>query len=231
MFCNNRQFTDSQLPPCLTSNYSFIRVFNALIKPGALDVYMNNDFLLAKDLKAVQTSAYVPGTGGRYSIQVYLANTKENPLLEVDDVEIIGGQLMTLAITGNLNDLKLVPIIDNVEQESKPNKSVVRFYNLTPDSLIFLMVSSGYKLARQVESNSGNEYMEILAETYQVSVLPADGIGQILNTDIKMSADKIYTLYCVGTSNPELKKLGLGYNFQIIQVADGNTIIKKCTFE
>lgn len=231
MFCNHRQFTDSQLPPCLTSNYSFIRVFNALIKPGALDVYMNNDFLLAKDLKAVQTSAYVPGTGGKYSIQVYLANTKENPLLEVDNVEIIGGQLMTLAITGDLNNLKLVPIIDNVEQESKPNKSVVRFYNLTPDSLIFLMVSSGYKLARQVESNSGNEYMEILAETYQVSVLPADGIGQILNTDIKMSENKIYTLYCVGTSNPELKKLGLGYNFQIIQVADGNTIIKKCTFE
>jgi hypothetical protein len=231
MFYKHRQFTDSELPPCLTSQYSFIRVFNSLIRPEALDVYMNNDFLLAKDLKAVQTSSYVPGSGGKYSIQVYLTNTKDNPILEVDDVEIIGGQLMTLAITGDLNNLKLVPIIDNVEQEPKPNKSVVRFYNLTPDSLIFLMVSNGYKLARKVESISGNEYMEILTGTYQVSVFSSDEIGQILNTDIKMNGDKIYTLYCVGTSNPELKKLGLGYNFQIIQVLDGNTIIKKCIFE
>jgi len=231
MFYNHRQIGDSQLPACLTSKYSFIRVFNSLIKPEALDVYMNNEFLLAKDLKALQTSSYVPGSGGKYSIQVYLSNTKDNPLLEVDDMEIIEGQLMTIAITGDLNNLKLVPIIDDVEQKPIPNKSVVRFYNLTTDSLIFLMVSGGYKLARKVESMSGNEYMEVLAETYQVGVLPADGIGQILSTDLKMNADKIYTLYCVGTSNPELKKLGLGYNFKIVQVVDGNTIIKKCAFE
>ncbi len=231
MLRNHRELVDSPLPPCLTSQYSFIRVFNSLIKPGALDVYMNNELLLAKDLKAVQISSYVTGTGGKYSIQVYLSNTKENPILEVDDVEIIGGQLMTLAVTGDLNNLSLVPIIDNVEQESKPNKSVVRFYNLTPDSVIFLMASEGYKLARKVDSNSGNKYTEILTGAYQVGVLPSEGIGQILNTDVKMSADKIYTLYCVGTSNQELKKLGLGYNFQIIQIVDGNTIIKKCTIE
>ena len=231
MFYNPRQFTDSPLPPCLTPQYSFIRIFNSLVKSENLDIYVNNEFLLAKDLKSLEIGPYIPGREGKYSMQVYLANTKDNPLLEVDNVEIIGGQLMTLAITGDLNNLKLVPIIDNVEQEPKPNKSVVRFYNLTPDSLIFLMISSGYNLARQVESNSGNEYMEILTGTYQVGVLPADGIGQILSTEVKMNAEKIYTLYCVGTSNPELKKLGLGYNFQIVQVVDGNTIIKKCTFQ
>ena len=62
MFYNHRQFTDSPLPPCLNSQYSFIRIFNSLVKSEALDVYINNEFLLAKDLKAVQISSYVPGT-------------------------------------------------------------------------------------------------------------------------------------------------------------------------
>ena len=138
---------------------------------------------------------------------------------------------MTLAITGDSNNLKLVPIIDNVEKKTTPNKSVVRFYNLTPNPLIFLMALDGYKLGRQVESNNGSEYIDILIGNYILEVFASDGIGQILSKNVKMNADKIYTLYCVGTSKPELKKLGLGYNFQIVQVVDGNTIIEKCTFE
>ena len=230
MFYNHRQFTDTPLPPCLNSQYSFIRIFNALIESEALDVYINNEFLLAKGLKALEIGSYVSGSGGKYSIQVYLANTKDNPILEVNDVEMIGGQLMTLAITGDSNNLKLVPIIDNVEQKSKPNNSVVRFYNLTPDPLIFLMTLNGYKLARQAESNNGSEYIDILIGNYLLGVRPADGIGQILKAEVKINVDKIYTLYCVGTSNPELKKLGLGYNFKIVQAIDGNTIIEKCSF-
>lgn len=231
MFYNHRQFTDSPLPPCLNSKYSIIRIFNALIKSEGLDVYINNEFLLAKGLKALEISSYALGHGGKYSVQVYLANTKDNPLLEVNDVEMIEGQLMTIAITGDSNNLKLVPIIDNVEQKPKPDKAVVRFYNLTPDPLIFLMTSNGYKLARQAESHNGSKYIDILIGNYLLWVRLADGIGQILKTEIKINVDKIYTLYCVGTSNPELKKLGLGYDFQIIQAIDGNTIIKKCTFE
>ncbi len=230
MFYNHRQFIDTPSIPCLNFQYSFIRIFNSLVKSEALDVYINNEFLLAKDLKSVQIGPYAPGRGGKYSVQVYLTNTKDNPLLEVNDIEIIGNQLMTIAITGDLNNLKLVSIIDNVEQKPKPNKSVIRLYNLTPDPLIFLMSSNGYKLARNVESNSGNGYMEILTGTYQLGVRPANEIGQILSIQIKMNEDKIYTIYCTGTSNPELKKLGLGYNFQIFQVIDGNTIIEKCTF-
>jgi len=144
MFYNHRQFADTPLPPCLNSQYSFIRIFNALIESEALDVYINNEFLLAKGLKSLEISSYVSGNGGKYSIQVYLANTKDNPILEVNDVEMIGGQLMTIAITGDSNNLKLVPIIDNVEQKSKPNNSVVRFYNLTPDPLIFLMTLNDF---------------------------------------------------------------------------------------
>ncbi|HSQ89137.1 DUF4397 domain-containing protein, partial [Romboutsia sp.] len=229
-FYNHRQFTDSPLPTCLNSQYSFIRIFNALIESEALDVYINNEFLLAKGLKALEIGSYVSGSGGKYSIQVYLTNTKDNPIVEVNDVEMIGGQLMTLAITGDSNNLKLVPIIDNVEQKSKPNNSVVRFYNLTPDPLIFLMTLNGYKLARQAESNNGSEYIDILIGNYLLGVRPADGIGQILKAEVKINVDKIYTLYCVGTSNPELKKLGLGYNFKIVQAIDGNTIIEKCSF-
>ena len=230
MFYNHRQFTDMPLIPCLNSQYSFIRIFNSLVKSEALDVYINNEFLLAKDLKSVQIGPYVPGRAGKYSVQVYLTNTKNNPLLEVNDIEIIGSQLMTIAITGDLNNLKLVSIIDNIEQKPKPNKSVIRLYNLTPNPLIFLMSSNGYKLARNVESNSGNGYMEILAGTYQLGVRPADEIGQILSIQVKMNEDKVYTIYCTGTSNPEFKKLGLGYDFQIFHVIDGNTIIQKCTF-
>jgi hypothetical protein len=230
MFYNHRQFIDTSLIPCLNSQYSFIRIFNSLVKSEALDVYINNEFLLAKDLKSAQIGPYMPGRSGKYSIQVYLTNTKDNPLLEVNDIEIIGNELMTITITGNLNNLKLASIRDNIEQKPKPNKSVVRFYNLTPNPLIFLMSSNGYKLARNVESNSGNEYMEILKGTYQLGVRPGDEIGQILNIKLKMDENKIYTIYCTGTSNPELKKLTLGYNFQIVQVIDGNTVIEKCTF-
>ena len=231
MFYNHRKLIDEPLTPCLNSQYSFIRIFNSLIESEPLDVYINNEFLLARDLKAVQIGPYAPGRRGKYSIQVYLANTKDNPLVEVNDIEIIGGQLMTIAITGDSNNFKIVPITDNVEQKPIPNKSVIKFHNLTPNPLIFLMTLNGFKLARNVESNTGGEYIEVLTGTYQLGVRPSDATGQIINTRVTLNTDRVYTLYCIGTSKPEFKKLGLGYDFQIVQAVDGNTIIEKCTFE
>ena len=102
----------------IEGNYSLIRVLNASPDSDAFDVYIN-DTLFFNALEFTQFSPYVYVPEGDYTMSIYPVDTTENPILtkyiEVDDEELI-----TIAITGNSNNLDLL----NIEEDTEGTNSL-----------------------------------------------------------------------------------------------------------
>lgn len=224
------QFIQELGSPCIASFFSFIRIFNACPEAPVINVYVN-DVLIAKNLRYKDFSHYIPIPKGLHNIKIYLSNNQDNPILKLNGVDIIGGEPITFCLVGALNSLKLISIIDDIKQKIYPDRTVVRIVNLTLDPLTIHILLKPNALYRDLSPGYSTEYITTGAGNYGFKFYLANKEAIPLSITASLRSGRIYTLYAVGSLDPESQIYKSGSLLEIIKSVDGNTIFKPCPLD
>lgn len=195
-----------------TDEYSLIRALHAVPDSDAVDIYIN-DSLFFKGIRFTQFSPYVYVPEGRYEMVVYAVDTNENPLLR-EPIEVKDGELITIAVSGNLNDLKLVEVKEDKEKAQK-GYSKVRAVHLSPNAPEVNILLDEKPLFSYIEFRDVSDYEEIPAKRYRMDLEASKSNRIIRSNQVTINPDRIYTFYALGNLP----------NVQIFQSLDGATFI------
>ena len=192
---------------------SLVRIFHASPQAPEVDVYIDGN-LAFSGLGFKEFTKYVYLDKGNHKVEVYLAGTKENPVIS-QIVDVPDGEMITVAVTGNLDDLSLLAIPDDVSKEMSDSYSTFRVIHLSPDAQAVDILEDEETLFEDIKFREGTEYIEVEPGKYNVKVaLSSDG-KVALPLEIKLNPNRIYTIYVVGNAA----------NLSAIQSVDGNTYI------
>lgn len=192
--------------------YSLIRALHAVPNSDAVDIYIN-DTLFFKAIRFTQFSPYVYVPEGTYEMKVYAVDTTENPIL-TENIEVRNGELVTIAVSGNVDDLQLVSIKEDKER-AQIGYSKIRVVHLSPNAPEVDILIDGEVLFKDIEFRDISDYVEILAGDYRLDI-EAVASGRILRSNQKtINPDRIYTFYALGNLP----------NVQVFQSLDGATFI------
>ncbi|WP_158540701.1 DUF4397 domain-containing protein [Romboutsia weinsteinii] len=194
--------------------YSLVRMFHAVPEGDAVDVYVDGSPFF-RNLNFTEFSPYIYIPEGTYEIAVYLADTVENPLV-MHDIELDAGTLVTIAVNGNLNDIELLKIEEDMD-DATGNNSKVRAVHLAPSSPEINVIADGQMLFRNVEFRDVTDYKEVAPKVYDVDIETSQGNRLIRSNQVTINPNRVYTFYAVGNIP----------NVQIIQSLDGATFMEQ----
>jgi hypothetical protein len=226
---NNRQVIYESVEPCTPPEYSFIRGFHALPDFPPVDVYLNG-MLRAINFKYKDMTPYMPSGFESYNVQFFKTGTKEKPLLDIKNLKTPRGQIVTFAVLGKLSDIKLLPIIDDINETISPDETKIRFYNLDSSPITFNMSLPSGAVSRSLSPGHGTDYNKINPGEHRFEIRLSNLSTKPINIRINLKPGKIYTLYITGSVDPNSPFYAQGNIPQIILAADGNTILSKCNF-
>jgi len=216
--------------PCTPPEYSFIRGLHALPELQPVDVYVNN-MLRAKNFGYKDMTPYMPSGFEMYNIQIFLSGTNENPLVDIQNLKVPKGQIMTFAILGSIEDIKLLPIIDDINEITIPNETKIRFYNLDSSITTLDLTLPKSSISLFLEPGSGTAYTKIIPGNHRLKVSSTNPYVRPINIEIDFKPSRLYTIYVTGSIDPSSPGYALGNIPQVILSVDGNTMISKCIFE
>lgn len=194
-------------------NYSLIRVLHAAPDADAVDIYIN-DTLFFKELGFTEFSPYVYVPEGNYTMSVYPVNTTENPILS-KNIEVDGDELLTIAIIGDNNNLEFLFIEEDTEGTGGQN-SKLRVVNLVPNSPRVNILEGENVLFPDIGYKDITEYTIVSPGTYTLNVELVENGEIVLQNQIAITSDRVYTLYALGNIP----------NVEIYQSLDGATFIR-----
>ncbi len=197
----------------LNEGTSRVRIFHATSKIFEVDVYINDEKKFENIIFGDFTK-YIELKEGSYKVDIYLANDNKNPIIS-QRVDIPNKKMLTLAITGDLNDLSLLVIPDRVEKIPLEDASIVRVIHLSEDTPSVDLIINGETLFDNLEFRQGTEYIKVTPSTYYIKVVINTNQKVILPLKINLKANRIYTIYVVNDTD----------NISAIQVVDGNTYL------
>jgi len=223
MYKNNRQDVPLDIIPCLPPGFSFLRVAHILPQLGLVNVYLNDRIVIRANY--MDFSPYFPVLPGIYDFKFY--SVLDNTLLfEINDLEVPPNQLSTLVVTGSLENLQVLQVIDDINENVELDETKIRIYNLTLGKIAYGISSSSYNNAGELLHGSGTDYLDIPPGESRLQVQLPNGNTQALNLSLKPG--RIYTVYIAESLDPTSPLYMLGNILQFIQVVDGNTILNKC---
>ncbi len=197
----------------VNEDYSLVRVLHAAPNADAVDIYIN-DTLFFKELSFTEFSPYVYVPEGNYRMSVYPVNTTENPILS-KYIEIDDDELLTIAIIGDNNNLDFLFIEEDTESTYGQN-SKLRVVNLVPNSPRVNILEGENVLFPNVGYKDITEYKIVSPGTYTLNVELVENGQIVLQNQIAITADRVYTLYALGNIP----------NVEIYQSLDGATFIR-----
>ena len=193
-------------------NFSLIRFLHAVPEGEEVDVYIN-DTPFYNDLDFTDFTPYVYVPKGNYTVNVYLADTRENPIL-TQNIDVGSGQLVTIAISGENEDIKLIPVIEEITAVSG-NNSKVRVVHLSPNAPSVNVLADNQPLFENVKYRDVTDYKVVPSKTYVVRIEEANSNKLMLQNQVTVNPSQIYTFYAVGNLP----------NVSIIQSLDGSTFM------
>jgi hypothetical protein len=205
----NNQFTSPNGNGQPQEGTAFIRLFHASPDAPAVDVYANGR-LLAKGITYKQLTRYLSVPSGNYSVEVFPADQKMNPVISTV-LQIVPNTVSTIAAVGKLAEI--VPLI--IREEYMPkidrNKSYIRFVHLSPDAPpVDITLPDGTKIFEDVEFTESTNYIQVAPGTYAVQVRPAGESTPVLSLpSVVLKPGIIYSAYAVGLLNGEPRLEGL----------------------
>lgn len=197
----------------VNDDYSLVRVLHAAPNADAVDIYIN-DTLFFKELSFTEFSPYVYVPEGNYTMSVYPVNTTENPILS-KYIEIDDDELLTIAIIGDNDNLDFLFIEEDTESTYGQN-SKLRVVNLVPNSPRVNILEGENVLFPNVGYKDITEYKIVSPGTYTLNVELVENGQIVLQNQISITADRVYTLYALGNIP----------NVEIYQSLDGATFIR-----
>lgn len=194
-------------------NYSLVRGLHAVVGGDTVDIYLNgNPFFY--NIKFTDFIPYVYVPEGKYTVEVFLRDQKENPIIQ-STIDISSCDLMTIAIIGeNDRNIEILPIKEQIEIPTG-NKSKARFIHLVPNGRPVDILLDQDVVLKDVEYKEVTQYTDVDPKTYQVDVLLSENGRLIRQTRVTINPGRIYSFYALGNKP----------NFQIFQSLDGATFM------
>lgn len=194
-------------------NYSLVRALHAVVDGEVVDIYLNGSPFF-NNVQFTNFTPYVYVPEGKYKIEVFLRDQKENPII-TDNIEINAGELNTIAVIGEYGKtVEILPIKEEMEIPTS-NKSKARFIHLVPNGRPVNILLDKEMLLEDVEYKEVTPYTDIDPKTYQVDVLLNENGQLIRQTRVTINPGRVYSFYALGNKP----------NFQIFQSLDGATFM------
>lgn len=185
-------------PEIPNSSNSYVRILHASPDAPPVDIYANGN-LIAKNLAYKQMTNYVPVKPGNYTIQVYPAGQKLNPVINTK-FAVPPMSSLTIAAVGKLADISLLPIMEVYMPMVDKRSSYIRFAHLSPNApAVDITLPDGTILFSNVSFKQYTDYISVAPGNYTLQVRPA-GSSQVVLTvpNVKLLPGTIYTVYAVG---------------------------------
>jgi len=185
--------------------------------------------IIARNFKYKDMTQYMPTCPENYHVQFFWAGTKDNPIVDIKGITIPQGQVITLALSGSIQDIKAIPIIDDINETIMPDQTKIRFYNLDNSTISFDMaMANKSSISRSLSFGERTNYNLISPGEYRFELRSSISNIKPLNINIDLKSGRIYTLYITGSIDPSSSAYSMGNIPQIILSVDGNTLLKKC---
>ncbi len=195
-------------------NYSLVRALHAVVDGDVVDIYLNGSPFF-NNVQFTNFTPYVYVPEGKYKIEVFLRDQKENPII-TDNIEINAGELNTIAVIGESGKtIEILPIKEEMEIPTG-NKSKVRFIHLVPNGRPVNILLDKEMVLEDAEYKEVTPYTDIDPKTYQVDVLLNENGQLIRQIRVTINPGRVYSFYALGNKP----------NFQIFQSLDGATFMK-----
>lgn len=195
-------------------NISYVRVLNASPDAPAVDIYINGG-LIFKNIKFKDFTEYVQLSMGQYKMEVYPVGQMDKPVL-AQNIQVPQKQVITIAATGNFEDLQLIPYIEGDADGLAMNQSRVRLIHLSPDAPEVDVLINGQIVFNNIGFMDATDYIKVVSGTYNIVVNLAGTNDTILTFSLQLNSQKVYNVYVVG--NPP--------NLSEIQSLDGSTFVR-----
>lgn len=194
-------------------NYSLVRALHAVVDGDVVDVHLNGEPFF-NNIQFTNFTPYVYVPEGKYKIEVFLRDQKENPII-TDNIEVNAGELNTIAVIGESGkNIDILPIKEEMEIPTG-NKSKVRFIHLVPNGRSVNVSLDKDMVLEDVEYKEVTPYTDIDPKTYQVDVLLNKNNQLIRQIRVTINPGRVYSFYALGNKP----------NFQIFQSLDGATFM------
>ena len=205
-----------------SNNFIYMRLLNASPDSPAFDVYINNK-IYASAFKYRDFTEYFSGQPGTYNIKIYPANNKTNLLID-RNIDLYKNNIYTVALMGlyDLGNLDINLISDHSRNTSK-RYAYIRFVNLSPTSDELDIKLNNNLVVSDLSYGTQTNYLELEPKIYNLKVyLQAENQETLIlqNPQMRLSANKIYSGYIIGTYNKDSNKM------QILLPLEGATYIK-----
>ena len=186
-------------------NYSLVRALHAVVDGDVVDIYLNGSPFF-NNVQFTNFTPYVYVPEGKYKIEVFLRDQKENPII-TDNIEINAGELNTIAVIGESGKtIEILPIKEEMEIPTG-NKSKVRFIHLVPNGRSVNILLDKEMVLEDAEYKEVTPYTDIDPKTYQVDVLLNENGQLIRQIRVTINPGRVYSFYALGNKP----------NFQIFQ--------------
>lgn len=185
-------------PEMKMSSDSYVRILHASPDAPPVDIYANGD-LIAENLTYSQLTDYVAVKPKEYSIQVYPAGQKTNPVINTK-LNVPSKSSFTIAAIDRLSNISLLPIMEVYMPMVDRRSSYVRFAHLSPNApAVDVALPNGTNLFSDVSYKQSTDYISVDPGNYTLQVKPA-GNNQIVLTvpNVKLAPGTIYTVYAIG---------------------------------
>lgn len=198
-------------------------MFN-LVPESSIDIYVNNNPRIV-GLEYRELSDYMPTVPGKRNVKIYQSQT-DNLLLEIQDFEIPPGQILTYAFFGSLSNIRMVTILDDINEDVIRDGTKVRFYNLDAFGVTFSANPSMGFTSKALASGEGTNYIEVNSGNYNLEVRSSNQRPKTIT--ITFNPGRLYTVYFFGSVSPDTPNYAQNNILQIALVVDGNTLFNKC---
>jgi hypothetical protein len=208
MYYNEKYTENYEMQNMREPSMASVRVLHAVPDAPNVDVYAN-DKMIARNLAFGENTPYTPVSAGNYEISLYVAGTKDSPVL-ANRLVIGNNDILTVAAVGTLDTIGFLSIPDsNMPMES--GMAMVRFSHLSPNApAVDITLPNGTILFRNVSYKHLTPYIAVPPRNYTLQVRAAGTPNVVLSVpNVSLAQNKMYTVYAVGLvgEDPELEAL------------------------
>lgn len=199
---NNSKYTQNEM------SMGYVRVMHTVPDAPNVDIYAN-DKLIVNNLAYGNYTDYLAIPEGTYKISLYVAGTKNSPVLD-NMLTVNKNSILTVAAAGTLSDIGLLAITDANELR-KPGKAMIRFLHLSPNApAVDITLPNGTVIFSNISFKHITSYIDVAPMNYTLQVRVAGTSNVVLTVpNVNLNPDKFYTVYAIGLvgRKPELEAL------------------------
>lgn len=186
----------------------YVRFVHTVPDAPNVDIYVDDD-LMVNNLAYGEDTDYLPIPEGTYRIALYVAGTRNNPVL-VNMFTVNQNSVSTVAIVGNLSEIGFLAISD-ANEPIESGRSMIRFFHLSPNApAVDITLPNGTVIFDDVSFKQITPYIDVNPLNYTLQVRVAGTSDVVLTVpNVNLAGDNFYTVYAIGLAGeePELEAL------------------------